>query len=132
MRALFQNPKIALAYAAMILLAVALFIGTDDSPGSLDQTASNFSGAAKAGDNPHTFGETAPGKKPVRGEQKREEVVEFVPDDELVDDAQGFDPTPTDDFSGYNADPNERGYLSDQDKKKPAEDNGGWGSSTEG
>lgn len=129
MKALFQNPKMALAYVGITMASVALFVGTEDAPGSLQQTVKSFGGGAgtsgEAADR--KFGDPPPGKGPAKREEPVvQEIIEFVPDDELIDSAEGFDPNPTEDFSGFNPNPDERPFLSEQDKKKPAEDDGGW------
>lgn len=134
MKALFQNPKAALAYVGITIVSVAMFIGTEDSPGSLHKTLSTFNGGKSASDiaAERRFGDPPPDREPAAKEPAEQVVVEFIPDEELVNDASGFDPDPVDDFSGFDPSPDsERPLLSEQDKKKPADDFGGWGSDTE-
>ena len=50
MKVLFQNPKAALAYVGLTMAGVVLFIGTEDDPGSLQQTVDTFGGGRSASD----------------------------------------------------------------------------------
>lgn len=144
MKALFQNPKAALAYVGITLVGVAMFVGTEDSPGSLHQTVETFGGndgmtsqdreaQRKFGDPmpDQTIGKSAKSNKPKR-EREEDLPVVFATDEELMDDASGFDPTP-EFFGGFDPNPDdEEGYLSDQDDKDDEQDYGGWASDTQG
>lgn len=139
MKALFQNPKAALAYVGITLGAVVLFVGTEDDPGSLHQTVNSFNGGKSASDRAaeRKFGEPQRSEAPrdtIGGRASRraiepseDEIIEWASDEELIDSASGFDPTPSDTFEGFDPNPEaERGFLSDQDKKKAQDEFGGW------
>lgn len=145
MKALFQNPKAALAYVGITLAGVVLFVGTEEDPGSLHQTVNSFTGGKSASDRAaeRKFGDPPPGEASdeaigrrsprSRNESADDEIIEWADDEELIDGAEGFDPTPVDDFGGFDPNPDtERPFLSDQDKKKKSSDDfGGWASEPE-
>nr|WP_298925007.1 hypothetical protein [uncultured Erythrobacter sp.] len=140
MKALFQNPKAALAYAGITLIGAAMFIGTEDDPGKLHQTVENYGDGASSSDRAaqRKFGDPMPdqtiGRQTKRSKPKAEDnpPATFATDDELLDDAQGFDPTPE---VSRGTDPSSDGgdpFLSDQDDGDDDADFGGWASDTEG
>ncbi|GMN02236.1 hypothetical protein [Erythrobacter sp. MTPC3] len=129
---LFKNPKAALAYVGITLGSVVLFVGTEDDPGSLQQTVDTLGGEESGADQAAERGFGASQRRDriggISDTQDSDEPVEFVPDEELIDDLSGFDPAPTDVIRGYNPDPNFQTLLSEQEKLKE-QDDGGWGAS---
>lgn len=131
---LFKNPKAALAYVGITLGSVVLFVGTEEEPGSLQQTVKTLGGdeAGTGSGAKRNFGESQRSDvigAPSRPRKSEEEATEFVPDEDLIDDVSGFDPTPTDITRGFNPNPNQSPYLSEQDRLKAQNDDGGWGTS---
>lgn len=128
---LFRNPKAALAYVGITLGSVVLFIGTEDEPGSLQQTVDTLGGEEIAADETAERGFGASRRSDTigagSGARESDEPVEFVPDEELIDDLSGFDPAPTDITRGYSIAPNHEPLLSEQDKLND-QDDGGWAS----
>ena len=149
---LFKNPKAALAYAAFVILGVVLFVGTEGSPGSLQQTVDQFSDGKTAQDRAaeRKFGDAANAalaesrqtvggrKRPQKkAEEEEESPIGFATDDDLVDGAMGFDPSPESVFDGFDPSPSgdpgdERPRLSDQDKRDAEKQFGGWSVEPEG
>lgn len=126
MKALFQNPKAALAYVGFTLVSVVLFVGTEADPGSLHQTVSTFegeqSGVGRAANGAgRRFGDPPPGTGMAAQDagpaplERNDVVVEFASDEELIDPAQGFNPNPSP----------ERPLIS-QDQPEPEDVVGGW------
>lgn len=142
MKALFQNPKAALAYVAITMVSVTLFVGTEEDPGTLHQTVETFSDGKTSQDRTaqRKFGDPQPeqtiGKPSRRSKPKQvadeDAPVVFATDEELLDSADGFDPTP-EVFGGFDA-KGETGetFLSDQDDRKGEDEFGGWASGPEG
>ena len=133
MRALFKNPKAALAYVVMTLLGVVLFVGTEQSPGSLQHTMETFKSderaARKFGDAIATESQPADDEQIGRSRASQRDaanedvIIEFADDEELIDTAQGFDASPTDGVEGFSADTDgERPFLSDQDREAPEDE----------
>lgn len=122
MKALFKNPKAALAYVGVTMFSVWLFVGTEDDPGSLQQTIETFNGARSAdrvegrrfGEG---FTESLDGTElDPAGQSESEVTVRFASDEELIDDASGFDPTP----------PTEPPLSSEQGNLSPDDSTVGW------
>lgn len=135
LRGFLTNPKAALAYVAITLVGVWLFVGTEDNPGQLTQAADTFSDDGGRVDR--AFGEGVledekPAARKARPADKQSNSdLEYVADDELVDDAEGFDPNPwfDDEGEGEVADDGGRPYLADQPRPDRGEkpESGGWG-----
>jgi hypothetical protein len=87
-RLLFENSKFALGFAGITLGAAALFaaFGSD-----------TFAGVAE-NDTPPKIAAKSPAPKPAASPtptfEDEPEIGDYVADENLVDDAQGFDPTP--------------------------------------
>lgn len=122
MKALFKNPKAALAYVGVTMFSVWLFVGTEDDPGSLQQTVETFNNAQSVDrEEGRRFGEGF-SQSPEESEldpawsPESEVTVHFASDEELIDTASGFDPNP----------PTEPPLLSEQDTSQPDDVAGGW------
>lgn len=93
---MFRNRWGALAFVGMTLAAVAQLVGTGKGDGAIEQARGQLvaqreqAEAVAAGD---TAGATA-----------RAERVQFTSDEELIDPAQGEDPTPIDQRVAADAD----------------------------
>lgn len=134
MNALFKNPKMALAYVGITALGVAFFVGTEDSPGTLHQTVETFEEADGAPSRTAGRGEpeidrgTPPRRSqpPAQGQQPADSAsMEFAADDDLLDLAEGFNPTPLDSYEGFNPTPTQAKDGSWGDGQS-----GGWGGDT--
>jgi hypothetical protein len=79
---LFKNRWFALAFAAMILASAALLVGDGGQVPMLAHMADNLHGQGKAlesqPDTPKEVTQSPP--------------IEFIPDEELIDDGEGMDP----------------------------------------
>lgn len=122
-RQLFKNRKGVLGLAAfMIVTVIVLFSGENslvsqitDSFGAHDEVAA---------DQPVAVETVHPAEVPVLEEQAppNDEDTSFVEDEELVDDSEGFDPTPpeesvggsTDESGDENASAEDDGYNGEQ------------------
>ena len=92
-RLLFQNRFNALAFVAVILFGVMLLVGSEGDEGAIEKVAQDFtsSKAADEASQPRGEEEAPPGSQPI--------ATAFTPDEELVDDTAGLDP------SGWSAEP---------------------------
>jgi len=95
---MFRNRWLALLFVGLTLAAVTRLVGTEDSGGTLEETAAELVAQKKAAEG-FVAGQTQSesGAGDVR--------IEFTPDEELVDPAAGEDPTPVDEFAQIAADP---------------------------
>jgi hypothetical protein len=87
---MFRNRFGAVLFVISTLLGVATLIGSEDQKGALLKASEGVkdqqTAMASIADQPVTD------SQPVIDD----ESVEFTPDDELIDDATGFDPSPVD------------------------------------
>lgn len=134
MKALFNNPKMALVYVGITAIGVALFVGTEDNPGTLHQTVETFddgqgSRAQTAQREKPTVDRGAPPsrlQKPAQGQQAADNAsMEFATEDDLLDLAEGFTPTPLDTYGGFDPTPSQAKDGSWGDGQS-----GGWGGET--
>ncbi len=122
MKTLFKNPKAALAYVGLTLVSVVLFVGTEDDPGSLQRTVGAFDdGQSGSRDAERRFGDSVLADPTGEGSSSAptrddDVIIEFASDEDLIDQAQGYDPTPH----------VEQPLLPDQDKPRSEDLGGGW------
>ena len=112
---LFENKKVALGFAGAIIVGTALFAGvagmTSDPDGRtrVAEASQDFQGPdAKAGPDAD---ERA---------QAEQDEIQFAPDEELIDGAGGFDPTPgegTQDVEDDNGDDERDRELDERDDR---------------
>ncbi len=82
----FQNHKVALGFAGAVILGVAIFAGSLSAPTNVDEGASEQQASE---DSEKGEKQVAQNEQPV--------IADFAPDEELIDDTNGFDPSPSSD-----------------------------------
>lgn len=91
-KGLFQSPKKALLFVGMTMFSVAMLVGPEGDEGALIQAAESLDSSQKEFDIPPiTERETTPARQQRRIAQEEQA---WTPDEELIDTAEGFDPTP--------------------------------------
>ncbi len=89
---MFRNRWFALLFVGMVLAGVTKIVGTEEDQGALDAAREEL--ARQRAQAEQMTGESA------QFTFTDEDVeVEFVPDEELIDPATGYDPTPIDEFA---------------------------------
>ena len=97
---MFRNRWGALLFVAMTLAGVTTLVGTGKHDGALEQATDQIAAQRARADQLKAEAATAePAKR-----------VLFTPDEELIDETLGDDPTPIDEFAAAN-----------EDQQKPAE-----------
>ncbi len=90
---MFRNRWLALLFVGMVLAGITRIVGTEEGGGVVevarDQILSQHGQAANRQPDDVAIRET---------ETSRDVVLEFAPDEELIDPATGYDPTPVDEF----------------------------------
>lgn len=91
-----NSSKGALLFVAVTLVGVAVLIGTEENEGALLQAAADIERQGKVINSDKKSGQTAARQQPKRETNAGHDVgtLEFAAEDDLVDDATGFDPTP--------------------------------------
>ncbi|MBD2843433.1 hypothetical protein [Erythrobacter rubeus] len=124
---LFKNPKAALAYVGITLGSVLLFVGTEDDPGSLGQVMKIVDGEGTEEDELRTR------RQVIDGQSGRNRLrpetgfpVEFSSDEDLIDAAEGFDPAPSDDTSGFDPNPELPQLSADRNRHPEREGSREW------
>lgn len=91
-KGLFASPKKALAFAGMTVFAVVMLVGTKDDQGALVKATSSID---------QTDARLASQRELEKIERQRRDsgwqesdISGFADDDDLIDTAEGFDPTP--------------------------------------
>jgi hypothetical protein len=96
---MFRKPWLALLFVGMTLMSVAALVGTEQDKGTLASAAESASG-------PHSdVAPTAPSHfvAAPAAEEPAPDTTAFADDEELIDGAEGTDPTPPDDQSADTA-----------------------------
>lgn len=94
---LFQSPKRAAIFVGMTMFSVAMLVGSEDNEGALVAAAN---GIQQEGAGPSNIPEVHPRDEGSREERAFDEDLArpiddaFASEEELIDDASGFDPTP--------------------------------------
>ena len=89
---MFKSSKGALLFVAVTMLGVLTLVGTEDNEGALLKAAAdiekqrNMMNADQSGQHVDLA--------PEGFASSRQGTLEFTADDDLIDDATGFDPTP--------------------------------------
>lgn len=95
---MFRNRWAALLFVAMTLAGVTKLVGTESDRGSLDEATRQIAQQREIAEQMTTDTVTAPDV----------EVIEALPSDEdLIDPATGYDPTPPDPFATESEAPEE-------------------------
>ncbi|OCC24267.1 hypothetical protein MB02_06580 [Croceicoccus estronivorus] len=89
-RKLFTDWRIALAFVAVTAISAVLFVGTEEDGGALTQATQQVHGQKQDFQRKIDSVNNGPEVYP------EPETSEFMPDEELLDDASGFDPSPRD------------------------------------
>ncbi|MCB2061490.1 MAG: hypothetical protein R3E09_10130 [Novosphingobium sp.] len=98
---LFRNRFVALVFVAMTVLGVRTLIGTEDEEGALTRMTEGIEAKVQALQNDAQQFQDRPrmAERPERRERPERDIVRPVPaatvfasDDELIEDAQGFEP----------------------------------------
>lgn len=91
-KGLFESPKKALLFVGMTMFSVAMLVGTEDEEGALIKAASAIDPGGQAPDARY-MGNTP---SQDRADPYRDDAppTVFASDEELIDSAEGFDPTP--------------------------------------
>lgn len=89
---LFQNPKRALIFVAGTLVSVAVLVGPEGDEGALLTAADEIRREGQRTQYVPEIDSNRP--DPIENRRERQTEYAFTPDEELIDDAQGFDPTP--------------------------------------
>ncbi|MEM8724087.1 MAG: hypothetical protein AAGE86_01055 [Pseudomonadota bacterium] len=87
-RILFENSKFALGFAAVTIVGAGLLMGTDNSVSGveLEEESQPAPSQQVAGNSAPDAPQAPPQPQPV--------IADWASDEELIDSAQGFDPTP--------------------------------------
>ncbi|GAA4641846.1 hypothetical protein GCM10023115_02200 [Pontixanthobacter gangjinensis] len=94
---LFRNRLAALGFVLLMIISAISLVGTEDQEGVITKTANEIE-AQKA--EFESAVEAVGPPKTLNGQGSEEETpIEFLDDEELIDSAEGFDPTPDDEFN---------------------------------
>ena len=111
---LFRNKLGALGFVVLMMISAATLVGTEEHDGVIVKTTqeiakqrSDFAEKVDAMSSPKKVAQ-APAAETASVE------IEFTPDEELVDDAQGFDPTPEPPQPDVNPEPIAAGNLAEE------------------
>lgn len=109
-KSMFQSYKGSLFFAGSTLLGVALLVGSEDKEGALVLATSEMERQSALMEQQEEFASSSSASANRSNGQgstsqsvtQPSETFEFTPDDQLIDDTQGFDPTPSDNgFASY-------------------------------
>lgn len=89
---MFKSSKGALLFVIVTLLGVATLIGSEDNEGALLKAASDIEKQRSMMNEDREFARSS--SAPVGFASENPGDLEFTPEEELIDDATGFDPTP--------------------------------------
>ena len=109
---LFENKKAALGFAGAIVLGAMVFSGIS---GSSDDDASERRNSRFA-----QVSESDPAKSRNSSEEAEEDEISFADDEELIDGAGGFDPTP--DGASDELEEDEERRVEEEDEEEDEED----------
>lgn len=88
---MFRNRWLALLFVGLVLAGTTRIVGTGEGDGALAEATQDLAQQRKRVEA------LSSGTRPEAAED--EVVIEFTPDEDLIDDAVGDDPSPIDDFS---------------------------------
>ena len=91
-KGLFQSPKKALLFVGATMLSVVVLIGPEGEEGALVQAADRLDQV-----NSSEFAPQPVTPRPIQSQsapQFQEDELDWLSDDDLIDDTAGFDPTP--------------------------------------
>jgi hypothetical protein len=118
---LFRNKWVALAAAVLLLAGISALVGREGDDGLLARTQRDL--AARHHEAPDEAGEIARSQSEAYTPPPPAETSqEFVDDEELVDNADGYDPSPPDDQQADDA--GSSGDDEDQGDIVPGDDAG--------
>ena len=114
---LFRNKWAALAFVVLVLAGVQYFVGREGEDGTLAQATDEL--ADQSGEPGEAVSDA--GSPPDMGGFYDGTDVEFMSDEELIDTAEGFDPTPYED-EGYSDGDSEEGITASGDPEPPPDE----------
>jgi len=94
---LFKSPKRAMVFVGMTMFSVAMLVGSEDNEGALVAAANDIQRGAATPDNHASARPRDEGGREERsfGEDIPRPIArDFAAEEDLIDDASGFDPTP--------------------------------------
>ncbi len=98
---MYQNRVAALAIAVLTLVGAASLVGTEENEGTLTSAAEVLAEKAAAASRNSQQAQPAPdpqmitaGSTSASASSPSASAIEFADDESLIDDAQGFDPSP--------------------------------------
>lgn len=102
---LFKNRLAAVGFVVLTTISAASLVGTEDNAGLIEKTAQELEqqkaefNAEMEAMNASAPSAIAPAATPSSASQPTNQgPVEFTPDEDLIDQTEGFDPTPVDSF----------------------------------
>ncbi len=115
-----KTSRMAIAFAAITLIGVNVFVGSEDNGGILSQTQAGLGTQNGSGqeENSEEFRESSEERREVYSDQDN---AEFMSDADLIDDTRGLDPAGLD-ARGFDPRP-EREYREEDDYVAEAETN---------
>ncbi|MFZ1742539.1 MAG: hypothetical protein WAT93_06770 [Pontixanthobacter sp.] len=91
---LFRNRLAALGLALLIIIGAVSLVGTENNSGVVTQTAQKFQAQKAAPEKTaQALNQPAPSQA-IPNTKPADATIEFLADEELIDAAEGFDPTP--------------------------------------
>ena len=96
---IFKGPKGALIFVGVTMASVALLVGTEEDSGALVAAADELSRNSSADNIPARDASRLPQPAPRPARRRppastQDDSALFASDEELIDDASGFDPSP--------------------------------------
>ena len=97
---MFQSPRNALIFVALIALGALMFVGGEDNPGSVIESSEDIAAQRRAlqeeMDSSARLGEELEVEDEVVDDDELydDDDIEYAEDEDLIDPATGFDPTP--------------------------------------
>ncbi len=115
-----KTSRMAIAFAAITLIGVNVFVGSEDNSGILAQTQAGL-GAQNSSEQEENAEEFRESTEDQREVYSGEDNAEFMSDADLIDDPRGFDPAGMD-ARGFDPRP-EREYREEDYYEGEAEEN---------
>ncbi|MCT2557624.1 hypothetical protein N0B51_01375 [Tsuneonella sp. YG55] len=88
---MFRNRWFALLFVGMVLAGVANLVGTEAGGGAISAAQTQFADQREQAEALVDHGPPGEGEPDIE--------LQFTPDEELIDAATGYDPTPVDEFA---------------------------------
>ncbi len=98
----FKGRWLALGFVAITLIGAYGLIGREGDSSVLTRMQGDLAGQEQPRDRPIADAESPPPDQPKIADYQPDDSVGFTPEEELMDDAAGFDPTPVEEFDPFN------------------------------